>query len=76
MAASLYNMLTGALPRNFTRDQDPWLTVLQQPTIPIQNRRPDVPTPLARVIDDALRDDKVLKFKSAALFKKALEGAI
>jgi serine/threonine-protein kinase len=76
MAASLYNMLTGALPRNFTSDRDPWLTVLQQPTIPIQSRRPDLPTRLAQVIDEALRDDRDLRFKSAALFKKALEGAI
>jgi serine/threonine-protein kinase len=72
MAASLYCMLTGCIPRNFPRGKDPWQTVLNTDPVPIRDRDSSIPRKLAEVIDLALRDRKGLHFKTAAQFKKAL----
>ena len=75
-AASLYFMLTGAFPRNFPENRDPWLVVLQDPVIPIEMRLPTLPPALAEVINQALAEQPALYFGSAAEFKKALEKAV
>ncbi|MEA5620114.1 protein kinase [Cronbergia sp. UHCC 0137] len=69
-AACLYNMLTGYVPRNFTAD--PWLSVLQNNPVPIQNRDANIPAKLAKVIDLALIEKPQIHFQSAAEFKEAL----
>ena len=76
MAASLYNMLTGAYPRQFPKGRDPWLAVLQDPVLPIRSRNSKIPRPLAEVIDEALVDQPEIRFKSAAKFKRALEKVL
>ena len=76
MAASLYNMLTGAVPRDFPPGLDPLLAVLETPCIPIQRRKPSLPRGLAEVIDRALVEEPVIPFKTAAEFKEALENAM
>ncbi len=73
-AASLYNMLTGSVPRDFPADRDPWLVVLESPPVPIRLRKPSVPEGLAGVIDLALREEPEIHFKTAARFKEALES--
>ena len=75
-AASLYFLLTGCAPRDFTAGMDPWQTVLQTKPVPIRRRAPAVPKRLAAVIDHALVDDPEIPFKSAAEFRRALEGAL
>lgn len=70
-AACLYNMLTGAYPRDFT-DKDPWLEVLQNDPVPILQRNPNIPEKLAKVIDLALIEKPDIYFKSAAELKQAL----
>jgi serine/threonine protein kinase len=75
-AASLYNMLTGQYPRDFPRGEDPWRIPLDQPTVPIRKRDPSIPIPLAAVIDHALIDKPEIPFKTAAEFRRALEGAL
>ncbi|MDF0552305.1 hypothetical protein [Kamptonema sp. UHCC 0994] len=42
-AASLYYMLTGYFPRNFAKNQDPFVAVLQTDTVPIRERLPSLP---------------------------------
>ena len=76
MAASLYNMLTGAVPRDFPKDHDPWLVVLETPPVPIRRRLPSLPTGLAEVIDRALVEEPEIAFQTAAAFKEALENAL
>lgn len=76
MAATLYYLITGASPREFTQGRDPWLTVLQTQPTPILLRDPSVPERLAEVIDTALVDYPKLTFTSAAQLRKALEDAL
>ena len=75
-AASLYYMLTGKPPREFTAGRDPWQTVLQTDPLPIRDRDSTIPERLAKVLDEALRDKPTIAFKSAAEFRRALEGVL
>ncbi len=73
--ASLYYMITGDMPRNFN-NEDPFLTVLKYPAVPIRQRDNSIPTRLAEVIDLALIDNPEITFKNAADFKQALLSAM
>jgi serine/threonine-protein kinase len=76
MAASLYNMLTGSPPREFSRTKDVWQTILETAPVRIRDRDPSIPKSLADVIDQALIDEPSISFKSAADFRQALAGAL
>jgi hypothetical protein len=76
MAATLYCMLTGAVPRDFPRGRDPWQVVLQSDPVPIRHRSPNIPHRLAEVIDHALRDRPEIGYKTASEFRRGLEGAV
>jgi serine/threonine protein kinase len=76
LAASLYNMLTGQFPRDFSEGKDPWRTVLETDAVPIRQRDPNIPADVAAVIDRALIDKPQIPFKSAAEFKQALERVV
>ena len=76
VAASLYNMLTGRLPRPFKKSQDPWQTVLTTSARPIRELEGSIPDKLADVIDEALIDNPDIVYKSAKDLKAALEGTI
>lgn len=76
LAASLYYMLTGQVPRAFPEDQDPWLVILERACEPILKHNPGLPAKLAQVIDLALAEEPDLHFKSAAQFKHALTAAL
>jgi eukaryotic-like serine/threonine-protein kinase len=75
-AACLYNMLTGDFPRDFQRGKDFCQTVLQSEPVSILERNPNIPRPLAEVIDRALIDRPEIVFKSAAALKQALQAAL
>lgn len=75
-AACFYNMLTGAYPRDFPEDRDVWQTLLQTNAVPIRNRDPQIPKPLAQVIDTALIDKPKIGFQTAAELKRALERVL
>ena len=76
LAASLYNILTGKIPRDFPKGMDPWLAVLECDPVPILQRNPSIPPCLAEVIDRALVEEPEIPFKSAAEFKRALENVM
>ena len=76
MAAVLYNMLTGFVPRNFPSHKDPWLVVLQDPVIPIKYRNPKIPDELAQFIDNALDDSKDLLIDNADKFMSFLKSSV
>ncbi|MBI5815970.1 MAG: protein kinase [Nitrospinae bacterium] len=76
IAATLYSMMTGSVPRDFPRGKDPWQIVLQNKAVPIRDRNPNVPEKLAKVIDMALIDQPDMTFKSAVQLKKAIEEAV
>jgi eukaryotic-like serine/threonine-protein kinase len=75
VAASLYHMLTGYLPRNFT-GIDYFSEVLLNDPIPIRQRDASIAPRLAEVIDLGLREKPEIYFKSAGDFKQALLGAV
>jgi serine/threonine protein kinase len=76
MAASLYFMLTGRVPRDFPEGRDPWLAVLEDAPVPIRRRKPRIPLRLAGLIDHALVEEPEITFKTAAEFRQALESAL
>ena len=75
-AASLYQMLTGRLPRDFSSSQgsssDLWKIVLETQTQPIRLYNAQIPSHLAEVIDRALKDRSHLYFKTVTEFRNAL----
>lgn len=72
-AASLYFLLTGFVPRDFTPGRDPWRTVMDTRPVPILERGVRVPRRLAEVVDRALVDWPEIEFKEAAQLRAALE---
>ncbi len=76
MAASLYYMLTGTFPRNFPSGEDPCDVILRTSAVPIRQRNSQIPTKLAKVIDEALIDKPQIQIKTAAELRRALEGAV
>jgi len=54
--ACLYWMLTGGTPRDFPPTADPVAIVLREPPIPVRERLPTIPQPLAEVIDGTLAE--------------------
>ena len=46
--------------------------LLEEPPVPIQNRRPEVPTALARVLDKGLTRDPADRFQTATELRRAL----
>ena len=76
MAATLYVLLTGCLPRDFPPGCEPWRIILEKPAVPIQRRNPGIPQRLAEVIDYALIDNPEIKFKTAKAFQEALRSAV
>ncbi len=75
-AASLYNMLTGNVPKEFPPGVDVFLSALKEQAVPIRKRNPKIPLKLAAVIDEALIDNPEIKVKTAREFKQKLEKAI
>jgi serine/threonine protein kinase len=76
MAASLYYMLTGAFPRDFSRYSDRFSVVEHCDPIPIRQREASIPAKLAEVIDLALSEKPTIHFQTASEFKQALEIAL
>jgi serine/threonine-protein kinase len=73
MAATLYHLLTGTVPREFGPGQDPWWVVLTKPAVPIRQRNRGIPERLAKVIDHALQDIPQIGFQTVREFQQALE---
>jgi serine/threonine-protein kinase len=75
-AASLYWLLTGTTPRDFSEGRDWWQVVLQTDAVPVRRREPSIPPRVAEVIDKALEDRVKIGFASAAEFKRALVSVL
>ena len=75
IAATLYHMLTGAVPRDFSGSRDPFVVVRDGDPIPILDRRANLPPRLAAAIDKALIESGEPGYRSASDFKAALVRA-
>jgi hypothetical protein len=76
MAATFYNMLTGALPRNFRDDCHPINVILTEPTVPIRERDPSIPWSVAEVVDRAMSDDLAQRYPTALALREALVAVV
>lgn len=76
MAATFYNMLTGAFTRDFRPGRDPVNVILNEPYVPIRERDRALPRGLAAVIDRAASDKTRERYQTAAEFREALAEAL
>ena len=76
IGATFYNMLTGQLPRELRRGQDPVEAVLQGCIVPIRTRDSSIPVRLADVIDRAVANEPAQRFQDAEEIRKALKKAL
>ncbi len=70
-AATLYFLLTGAAPCNFSPTADSDVVVKTTSHTPHRERNHRLPRRLAAIFDTALRDDRELRFRSAREFRVA-----
>jgi len=75
MAATFYWTLTGKCPLDFPRGRDPVEVILRDDPLPIRERDPDVPSPIAEVFDRALESDVSHRYQDASEFELALQHA-
>lgn len=75
-AASYYNMLTGAFPKNFRPGKNVWQIIVAEAAVPIRDRDSSVPQSLAKVIDRALVEQPAIGYASAAAFRKDIVAAL
>ena len=75
MAATLYNMLTGELPREEKPGQDLIDVILRGKIVPIQKRDRDVPRAIVEILERALDNDPEQRYPTAAEFRDALKAA-
>jgi serine/threonine-protein kinase len=76
MGATLYNMLTGHIPRDFPRGSDPIQIILQERVIPLLKRDASVPRNVAEVIDRCLSNDIKERYQDAEQMRAALANAL
>lgn len=76
LAATLYYILTGTAPRNFSPGKDIWLVILQSDAVPIRTRNPAIPPQLAAVIDHALIDKPRIGFATIEEFQREVMKAL
>jgi eukaryotic-like serine/threonine-protein kinase len=72
LGATLYYLLTGQPPRDFSTHQDPLQVILRGGVVPLRQRDPRLPEGLADVIDRALVDDLRARIPTAAEFRDEL----
>ena len=76
MGATLYHMLTLRYPRDFRPGVDPLQLILSGGTLPLRQRDPELPAPLAEVVDRAVADDLGQRYETAGDFREALRRAL
>lgn len=72
MGATLYFLLTGAFPFDFSKKRDPMDVILNDAAVPIRKRDSTIPKPLAEAIDQAVQKNPKVRFRTAGEFLKSL----
>lgn len=73
LGATMYNLLTGEFPRNFSHGKDPLDVILNGDIIPIRQRDPAIPLDIAEIIDHAVRNDPAERYQHAGEMLSALK---
>lgn len=76
IAATFYMMLTGYPPRDLEPQQDILDMVTKNKVIPILKRDPNIPRPLANMLDHTLQSSYDKRYRTAAHLLNALEGVL
>lgn len=76
VAATFYAVLAGTPPREVDPGQDPVAAVLDSRPAPIRTRVPELPEPVAAVIDRALDVDVASRYQDASELRAALLAAM
>lgn len=76
MAATFYNVLTGQFPLDFPPHRDPLEVLLGDDPVPIGRRLPDIPPPLAAVLDRALATNPLARYQHGGELRLALDQAL
>jgi eukaryotic-like serine/threonine-protein kinase len=76
MGATFYHILIGKFPRNYRARQDPLEMVLSGTVVPIRQRDPSIPLPVANVIDRSLVDDITDRYQDAGQMYEAFAQAL
>jgi serine/threonine protein kinase len=74
LAAVFYHMLSGTFPRDFD-GRDPIAAILHSETVPLRERNPKIPQPVASVIDRALSSSPEKRFRDVAQLKAHMKRA-
>lgn len=73
VGATMYNLLTGEFPRNFSHSRDPLDVILHGDIIPVRSRDSSIPKDLAEIIDRAVRNNPADRYKHAGEMLSALQ---
>ncbi len=73
LGATFYNLLTGAMPRDFPKGCDPLEVILKNEMVPIRQRDSGIPAGLAAVLDKAIQASPKERFADAGEMLAALE---
>jgi hypothetical protein len=73
LGATMYNLMTGEFPRNFSHGKDPLDVILNGDIIPILHRDPTIPVDIAEIIDHAVRNDPAERYQHAGEMLSALK---
>src|SRR5439155_4098348 len=76
MGATIYNMLTGQLPYEFSQGGDPIDVILNDDVVPMRKRDKSLPTALADVLDKALAKNVKERYPTAVEMSEALKQAL
>jgi eukaryotic-like serine/threonine-protein kinase len=76
MGATVYNMLTGQFPYEFSQGRDPIDVILNDNIVPTRKRDKSLPTALADVLDKALAKNVKERYPTAVEMSKALKQAL
>lgn len=76
LGATFYNMLTGELPREMCRGQDPIEVILDGKVVPIRERDSGIPKSVAEVIDRALDLEVSARYQDAGEMRQAMAEAL
>jgi eukaryotic-like serine/threonine-protein kinase len=75
MGATLYRLLTGCYPHDFSSAQHPYHVILTEPVVPLPLRRQGLPPALVQVVETALAFDPARRYPTALAMRDALLAA-